>query len=70
MCLGVQQEQKAALRQGLAGLPAPSDDFEIVLPDSDTQTDEDRHKEEDYIEDQSDIDAGKLSALKAQRITK
>jgi len=65
-----QQEQKAALRQGLASLPAPSDDFEIVLPESDTQTDKDRDREdneEDYIEDQADIDSGRLSALKAQQ---
>jgi pre-mRNA-splicing factor CDC5/CEF1 len=59
------QEQKVQLKASLSGLPAPSDDFEIVLPDSETDTAE--PDTEDFIHDQADIDAGRLSEIKAQQ---
>lgn len=50
------------LRKGLSRLPAPKNDFEVVLPDeNDAQNEDDEMKGEnngtqDFVEDQSDLD--------------
>jgi len=56
-----------ALRNALASLPAPRNDYEIVVPDSELQqSDQQSSVDEDFIPDQSDVDANRQAALKAQ----
>jgi len=53
----LQQDPKQQLRRGLAGLPAPRNDFEILVPEDvgeDMEEAADRHL---YIEDQADLDS-------------
>ena len=52
-----QREIKASLRQGLAGLPAPKNDYEIVLPDQGGNDGEVAMETEGYVPDQADLDA-------------
>lgn len=58
-----QEEQKAQLKASLASLPAPSNDFEIVVPEG-VPDEEERMKENDFVEDASDVDA-RIQAKKA-----
>lgn len=58
--------QKDALKHGLASLPAPRNDYEIVVPDTDAQLDHST-VEEEFIPDQSDIEAVREAELKAKR---
>lgn len=52
--------EKLNLRASLSNLPAPRNDFEIVLPEN-SETENDRHENgvSDYIEDAADIEAKK-----------
>ena len=43
------------LKRGLAGLPAPKNDFEIVVPE-DMNDNVEEMPEQHYIEDQADLD--------------
>ena len=49
-----QNELRANLKVGLGSLPAPKNDFEIVLPESDVILERDTGNE--YIEDSSEVD--------------
>ena len=64
-----QVEQKELLKQGLAGLPAPRNDYEIVLPDDELKDVEEQagDTEAGFVEDQADIDAKRLALIKAER---
>ncbi|CAG0915920.1 unnamed protein product [Notodromas monacha] len=57
----VQKQLKEDLRRGLSSLPAPKNDFEIVVPDdSDTAVEKENEDEEmplNGVEDQADIEA-------------
>lgn len=62
-----QKQVKSSLREGLASLPTPKNDYEIVVPENeDQQTDED-HDKRDAVEDQADVDARHVAEAKAKR---
>lgn len=53
-----QRNMKDSLQAGLRSLPAPKNDFEIVVPEDDSQVgEEDKEHGEAMVEDQADIDA-------------
>lgn len=54
-----ERESREHLRIGLLGLPAPKNDFEIVLPENAEKELEDREIDDTYIEDAADVDARK-----------
>lgn len=54
-----ERESREHLRLGLMGLPAPKNDFEIVLPENAEKELEDREIDDTYIEDAADVDARK-----------
>ena len=54
------------LKRGLASLPAPKNDYEIVIPEQDPNT-EDHSQSNGFIEDQADVDARKEAEIAAQR---
>lgn len=62
-----QEEMKAQLKAGLASLPAPSNDFEIVLPETDDGGAEEV-TDESFIEDAADIDARKMAMKEAEAL--
>ena len=47
------------LRQGLLSLPAPKNDFEIVLPENAEKEMEEMEADSGFTEDASDVDARK-----------
>lgn len=51
-----QRDMKDQLRQGLASLPRPKNDYEIVVEDLGEDMDE-TNEGEDFIADQADFDA-------------
>ncbi|EPY76717.1 cell division cycle 5-like protein [Camelus ferus] len=55
----MERESREHLRLGLLGLPAPKNDFEIVLPENAEKELEDREVDDTYIEDAADVDARK-----------
>lgn len=61
-----QKQLKSSLREGLATLPAPRNDFEIVVPEHNEEEPNDI-SEEKQIEDQTDVDARILAEKEAQR---
>ncbi len=61
-----QRQVKSSLREGLASLPAPKNDYEIVVPD-DEQEEEIQEPTEVSVEDQADIDARRIEAEKEQK---
>jgi pre-mRNA-splicing factor CDC5/CEF1 len=56
-----QRQIKSSLREGLSSLPAPKNDYEIVVPDEE-QDDEEPEKTELSEEDQADLDAKRIAA--------
>lgn len=56
-----QRQMKSSLREGLASLPAPKNDYEIVVPDEE-QEEEDLGDTTVEIEDQADLDAKRIEA--------
>ncbi|EDW17158.1 cell division cycle 5-like protein [Drosophila mojavensis] len=61
-----QKQLKSSLREGLAALPTPRNDYEIVVPEQeDSETME--TSTEPAIEDQADVDARMLAEQEAQR---
>lgn len=56
---------KDALRSGLSRLPAPRNDYEIVVPED--QKMDVQPEESNLLEDQADIDARAAAELKAKR---
>lgn len=63
-----QQEQKELLKKGLAELPAPKNDYEIVIPESEDQQADDSSEKENYVEDQADLDARREQELLEKRM--
>lgn len=61
-----QKQMKTSLRDGLAALPAPRNDYEIVVPDQEDAVTESMDVEE-VVEDQADIDARYVAEEKAKR---
>lgn len=62
-----QAEVKAQLKAGLASLPAPSNDFEIVLPETGEEEVEDA-TDESFVEDAADIDARRMAMKAAEEL--
>ena len=58
-----ERESREHLRLGLLGLPAPKNDFEIVLPENAEKELEEREIDDTYIEDAADVDARKQVRL-------
>jgi pre-mRNA-splicing factor CDC5/CEF1 len=61
-----QRQIKSSLREGLSSLPAPKNDYEIVVPD-DEQEDEMSESATLSVEDQADIDAKRIAAEKEKQ---
>ena len=57
--------QKEVLKHALSRLPAPRNDYEIVVPDSESQMDNST-VDEDFIPDQSDVEANREAELRAK----
>ncbi|XP_015264377.1 PREDICTED: cell division cycle 5-like protein, partial [Gekko japonicus] len=64
----MERESRENLRLGLMGLPAPKNDFEIVLPENAEKELEDHNADDAYIEDAADMDARKQAIREAERI--
>ncbi|KAF6737409.1 Cell division cycle 5-like protein [Oryzias melastigma] len=62
-----QKESLQQLRQGLMSLPAPKNDFEIVLPENAEKELEEMEAETGFVEDSADIEARKQAQREAQR---
>ncbi|KAG7153621.1 Cell division cycle 5-like protein-like [Homarus americanus] len=64
-----QRNMREALQSGLKSLPAPKNDFEIVVPDQEDGQpgDEDKDRGEAMIEDQADLDARAVADAAARR---
>ena len=58
------RENSAVLKMGLASLPAPKNDYEIVVPDDNDDNVEMKDDANTYIEDQSDVDNRKVEAAR------
>ena len=58
-----QRELKASLRRGLSSLPAPRNDFEIVVPENDDKLLEEPLVDADFAEDASDVESRRLAKL-------
>lgn len=54
------------LRQGLASIPTPKNEFEIVVPD-DEGADNQPMDQSEFVEDQSDLDNQQYERVKAER---
>ena len=62
-----QRGVKAQLQHGLKALPAPKNDFEIVVPEDDPGLGEDGQQEGGQVEDQADVDARAAAVAAAKR---
>lgn len=62
-----QRQVKSSLREGLAGLPAPRNDFEIVVPEQEESEGTVEVEGGATVEDQSDIDMRLVVELQKQR---
>lgn len=61
-----QKQQKSSLREGLASLPTPRNDYEIVVPENEDENEETMDVEI-TVEDQADIDAKSLRDIKIRQ---
>ena len=64
----MERESHEHLRLGFLGLPAPKNDFEIVLPENAEKELEEREIDDTYIEDAADVDARKQATRDAERV--
>lgn len=62
-----QKQLKQSLKDGLATLPAPRNDYEIVVPDQDEEM-PDAGPDEGMVEDQADIDARAIAQAEEERV--
>ncbi|XP_033635958.1 cell division cycle 5-like protein [Asterias rubens] len=63
-----QKHLKGELRRGLAGLPTPKNDFEIVIPDdSDDVGKDDGDMDPNFVEDEADIELERAARLEEER---
>ena len=58
------RENSAVLKMGLASLPAPKNDYEIVVPEDNDDNVEMTDDDNTYIEDQADVDNRRLEAAR------
>ena len=58
-------KQKEVLKHALSRLPVPRNDYEIVVPDSESHMDSSA-VDEDFIPDQSDVEANREAELRAK----
>ncbi|XP_078036598.1 cell division cycle protein 21 [Augochlora pura] len=63
----VQKQVKEQLRAGLSTLPAPRNDYEIVVPEGEHKDDNASAPATEIVEDQADIDARQQQELMEQR---
>ena len=61
-----QKEHLDLLKRGLASLPAPRNDYEIVVPESETMEGDDQTINTNYVEDQADVDDRREADIAAQ----
>ena len=66
-----QSEQKSQLKRGLASIPTPKNEFEIVVPEDEaaagSAADAQMDEQTDYVEDQSDLDNQQYERMRAER---
>ncbi|XP_022081761.1 cell division cycle 5-like protein [Acanthaster planci] len=63
-----QKQLKGELRRGLASLPAPKNDFEIVIPeDSEDHRTEDNEADVNFVEDAADVELKRAARLEEER---
>ncbi|GAB0100626.1 cell division cycle 5-like protein [Sergentomyia squamirostris] len=62
-----QKQLKDNLREGLASLPTPRNDYEIVVPEEENNQFEELLQTQNVVEDQADLDAKLLIEAKKQR---
>ena len=63
LCLQLGQQDQ--LRKGLAGLPEPRNDYEIVIPEHDGEG-SDVQQVPDAVEDQAEVDAQRQAEVDAE----
>ncbi|CAI9717259.1 division cycle 5 [Octopus vulgaris] len=64
-----QKDVKDQLKRGLAALPTPKNDYEIVVPENENvDVEEESDQKESPVEDQADIDARELKEQLALRV--
>ncbi|XP_017944231.1 cell division cycle 5-like protein isoform X3 [Neopelma chrysocephalum] len=63
----MERESREHLRMGLMALPAPKNDFEIVLPENAEKELEEHEVDETFVEDAADIEARKQALREAER---
>jgi len=64
----MQHEQRESVRSGLAGLPQPRNDYEIVVPENEGgEHDINMENDPSFIEDQADLDARRQAEVNAER---
>ena len=61
-----QREQKNLLKRGLASLPTPRNDYEIVVPEQEAADKEEPTTRSDYVEDQAELDAQQEAEINEQ----
>jgi len=66
MCVLSVVMQKEVLKHALSRLPTPRNDYEIVVPDSESLTDN-TAVDNDFIPDQADVEANREAELRAKR---
>lgn len=62
-----QKQVKSSLREGLAGLPMPKNDYEIVVPEQEDEDGNPVGADGDSVEDQSDVDKRRVEEFQKQR---
>lgn len=62
-----QKQVKSSLKEGLALLPTPKNDYEIVVPENENQEAGENIEKRDVVEDQADVDARHVAEVKAKR---
>lgn len=62
----IQKQVKEQLRAGLSSLPAPRNDYEIVVPEGETKEEDTTSSATEVVEDQADIDAKQQQELLEQ----
>lgn len=51
------------LKKGLAGLPMPRNDFEIVIPENEHEFQEKEETDQHFVEDAADVETKRLQIL-------
>ncbi|KAF2359391.1 Pre-mRNA splicing factor component Cdc5p/Cef1 [Trinorchestia longiramus] len=59
---------RSSLQESLSALPAPANDFEVIVPDHDPDLGDEAVTGQNQVEDQSDIDARREAEAEARRL--